>query len=137
MKKIFLLVVVLAIVAGCKEAQKVVAPEKGMISGTVTNNNTSVKGAFVLLLKQSSMGSEQPLANASVTNDKGKYKILMVEPSSYYVAAVKDENSNLQYDPGTDLLGWYGHEELGVVVPDLVTVSKGQDVTGIDITKLF
>ena len=137
MKKIFLLLVVLAIVAGCKEAQKVVAPEKGTISGTVTNNNTPVKGAFVLLLKQNSMGSEQPLANASLTNDQGKYKILMVEPSSYYVAAVKDENNNQQYNPGTDLLGWYGHEELGVVVPNSVTVSKGQDVTEIDITKLF
>jgi hypothetical protein len=50
---------------------------------------------------------------------------------------VKDENSNLLYDKGTDLIGWYGYEELGVVIPDLVTVSKGQDVKGIDITKLL
>ncbi|HDI51693.1 hypothetical protein DRQ15_06660 [candidate division KSB1 bacterium] len=137
MKKIYVLLFALVIVAGCEKAQEVVAPEKGTISGTVTNNNTPVKGVFVLLLKQNSIESEQPLANASVTNDQGKYKILMVEPSSYYVAAIKDENSNLLYNPGTDLLGWYGHEEHGVIIPDLVTVFKGQNVTGIDITKLL
>ena len=137
MKKIYLFLIVLALLAGCKETQEIVAPEKGTISGTITNNDAPVKGAFVLLLKQSSIGNELPLDNAAKTNDKGKYQIFLVEPSSYYVIAVKDENSNLLYDKGTDLIGWYGHEELGVVIPDLVTVSKGQDVKGIDITKLL
>lgn len=137
MKKIYLFLIVLAFLAGCKETQKIVAPEKSTISGTVTNNNTSIKGAFVLLLKQGSIGNEFPLANAAITNDQGKYQIFLVKPSSYYVVAVKDENSNFLYDKGTDLIGWYGHEKLGVVIPDLITVSKGQDVTGIDITKLL
>lgn len=136
MKKFYVLLIVLALLAGCKETQKIIVPDKGTISGTVTNNNASVKGAFVLLLKQISI-EEIPLANAAITNDKGKYQVLLVEPSSYYVVAIKDENNNLLYDKGTDLIGWYGHEVLGVVIPELVTVSKGQDVTGIDITKLF
>ena len=137
MKQISLFLAVLAVILGCSRAQEVVAPQKGTVSGTVTDSGVAVKDALVLLLKASSIESGDVLKNASKTNAQGYYKVWLVEPGSYYVVAVRDEDGNLKYDPDTDRVGWYGHESHGAVVPDSVTVSEGEDVTGVDITNLY
>jgi hypothetical protein len=137
LKKICVFLIAAIILVGCGKAQKVIAPEKGTVSGRVTNQGDPVANAFVLLLKGDSMASGQPLKNATLTNKKGEYKIWMVEPSTYYVVAIKDGNNNMMYDRGADLFGWYGHELHSTIIPDPVVVSEGKDITDIDIDRLI
>jgi len=118
----------------CSKAQKSVFPQKGTISGKVTDEGEPVSGVLVLLLKESKIGKD---LNGWVTDGGGEYKILMVEPGTYWVAAVKDVEGNGNYNSGTDPIGWYGKDTLGVTIPQSVTVHKGEDVKNIDITHLY
>ena len=136
LKKFPFMLIILILLLFCSKAQKTVFPEKGTISGKVTDEGEPVSGAFVLLLEGSEIGGGVDLGNAAITNSDGKYKIRMVEPGTHWVAAVKDEDGNHIYDPAKDPIGWYGKDTLGVTIPQSVTVQKGEDVTNIDITRL-
>jgi hypothetical protein len=131
------LFILLALLFCCSKAQKTVFPEKGTISGKVTDEGEPVSGAFILLLEGSEIGGEVDLKNLMATNSDGKYKIRMVDSGTHWVAAVKDEEGNHIYDPASDPIGWYGKDTLGVTIPQSVTVQKGEDVKGIDITILY
>ena len=137
MKRFTFLLVILPLLLCCSKAQKTVFPQKGTISGKVTDEGEPVSGAFVLLLEGSEIGERVDLRNAAITNSDGKYKIRMVEPGTHWVAAVKDVEGNYIYDPAKDPIGWYGKDTLGVTIPQSVTVHKGEDVKNIDITHLY
>ncbi|MCP4229352.1 MAG: carboxypeptidase regulatory-like domain-containing protein [bacterium] len=113
--------------------------EKGSISGNVSDDSNPVNGAFVMLLEEGELlAGGDGLSNGNVTGANGNYKILLVEPNkNYYVCAVDDTNGNLEFDPGTDRIGYYGSYEGFQWVPTSVSVSSGQNLTGINIRDMI
>jgi hypothetical protein len=124
---------ILMITFGCEELKETT------ISGTVRNGGEPISGGIVLLLESDSLEAGLSLENASITNSSGKYEIIRVEPGSYYISAIKDENENLVYDEETDMFGWYGERDIltGLTIPRQVTVTEGENLTGIDIDTLY
>jgi uncharacterized protein (DUF2141 family) len=138
MKKISLLCLILLValsLVSCSEE----TVQKGTINGKVTNNNTPINGAYVLLLDSGQLiAANQPVTNGMVTNAQGKYTIYLVEPGKYYyVAAVQDNNGDGQYTPGTDKLGYYGNYQGQSWVPTEITLSSGEVLNDINITALY
>jgi uncharacterized protein (DUF2141 family) len=138
MKKISLLCLILLValsLVSCSEE----TVQKGTINGKVTNNNTPINGAYVLLLDSGQLiAANQPVTNGMVTNAQGKYTIYLVEPGKYYyVAAVQDNNGDGQYTPGTDKLGYYGNYQGHSWVPTEITLSSGEVLNDINITALY
>lgn len=115
--------------------------EKGGIAGNVKDDSKNVSGAFVLLLDEGKiLASETPLTNASITNKEGNYTIMFVEPDkNYYIAAVKDENSDTKYTPGVDPIGYYGRfiEATQTWIPAPVHVGSGERKTGINVADMY
>ncbi len=120
----------------CEEAS-----EKGGIAGNVKDDGENVSGAFVLLLDEGKiLVGETPLTNASITNKDGNYTIWFVEPDkNYYIAAVKDENSDTKYTPGVDPIGYYGRfvEATQTWIPAPIYVGSGEKKTGINVADMY
>ena len=133
MKKILVLMILLVVISGCNEIKKTT------ISGTVSNSGSPVSGAIVLLLDCDSLTAGISLINGAITNSVGKYEIIRVESGSYYIPTIKDENGNLEYDNGTDMFGWYGERDTltSLTIPAPITVTEGDNLTGIDIDTLY
>ena len=133
MKKILVLMILLVVISGCNEIKKTT------ISGTVSNSGSPVSGAIVLLLDCDSLTAGVSLINGAITNSVGKYEIIRVESGTYYIPAIKDENGNLEYDNGTDMFGWYGERDTltSLTIPAPITVTEGDNLTGIDIDTLY
>ena len=107
------------------------------ISGKVSHDGSSVKGALVLLVEVTDVSEGLSLANAMITDSNGKFTILDVQPGTYYVLAIDDANGNLQFDAESDRLGFYGVDpSKSDLKPDAITVSD-QDITGADIVDLY
>jgi len=121
---------------GCEEAV-----EKGSIAGNVKDDGANVSGAFCLLLEEGKMVTgETPLSNASVTNGQGNYTIYLVEPNkNFYLAAIKDNDNNQQYTPGTDAIGYYGtyNEQTHVWIPTVIRLGSGEDKTGVNVADMY
>ena len=133
MKKILVLMILLVVISGCNEIKKTT------ISGTVSNSGSPVSGAIVLLLESDLLTAGVSLVNGAITNSVGKYEIIRVESGTYYIPAIKDENGNWRYDNGTDMFGWYGERDTltGLTIPAPITVTEGDNLTGIDIDTLY
>ena len=133
MKKFLILLIFLVIVSGCKKIKETT------ISGTVLNGDSPVSGAIVLLSQSDSLTAGISLKNGAMTNSEGKYEIIRVETGTYYISAIKDENGNWKYDRDGDMFGWYGEKDTltGLTIPTSITVTKGDNLTGIDIDTLY
>ena len=106
------------------------------ISGIVTNNDEPVINALVLLVASTDVSDGLSLSNGSITGSKGNYSIINVENGEYYIVAIEDNNSNLEFDIESDRIGFYGIDLIGLdIEPDKITVSN-EDVENIDITYL-
>ena len=137
MKKISLLCLILLIAlsfVSCSEETQ----QKGTIKGKVTNSNTPVNGAYVLLLDSGEMvAGNQPIGNGMVTNAQGNYTIYLVEPNKYYyIAAVQDMNGDGNYTPGVDKIGYYGNYQGQSWIPTEITVAPGEILEDINVTAL-
>ena len=145
MKKLIFIAVILAFALGCEEVKETT------VSGTVTNGAAgSVSGAIVLLVEADSLEAGMSLSGGSVTLTDGSYEIIRVDAGSYYVPAIKDENSNATFD-SLDLFGFYGAEStwsyfdttaqetvtMTITIPEQITVTEGVDQTDIDIDTLY
>ncbi|HDP68489.1 MAG TPA: carboxypeptidase regulatory-like domain-containing protein [Candidatus Marinimicrobia bacterium] len=107
------------------------------VSGKVTDNGSAVEGAIVLLIESAEISDGLNLSNGSITNSRGNYTILKVDPGKYYVVAIDDENNNLEFDTDTDRLGFYGvNRNTNDLEPDRITVDD-DDLKNIDITDLY
>lgn len=132
MKKVLGLVAVIVLLFGCERLKETT------VSGRVTYGGEAVDGAFVLLLESVSLEGVS-LGGGWRTGSDGRYEIIRVAAGDYYVAAIKDENGNLQYDQGTDRVGWYGEEDTltGLTIPEQITVVERENRTGINIDTLY
>ena len=139
MKKVLGLVAVIALLFGCERVKETT------VSGTVRNGEIPVQGAIVLLLESATLDTGLSL-DAVVglislpTGGDGGYEIIRVEPGTYYVTAIKDEDENLAYSSG-DRYGWYGERDTlpdGTIFtkPEQITVEE-KDLLGINIDTLF
>ncbi|MGC9365396.1 MAG: carboxypeptidase-like regulatory domain-containing protein [Fidelibacterota bacterium] len=107
------------------------------VSGKVSDEGIAVEGAIVLLVESAAISDGLNLANGSITNSRGNYRILKVDPGDYYVVAIEDENSNLEFDADTDRLGFYGvNQSTNDLEPDRITV-EDEDRQNINITDLY
>jgi hypothetical protein len=107
------------------------------ISGKVSDEGQPVEGAIILLMESTNVADGLNLANGSITDNRGNYIILNVDPGSYYILAVKDQNNNLEFDADTDQLGFYGvNPGASDLTPDKIKVSE-DDLENIDITDLY
>ena len=123
-------------ISACNLAEEI---EKRIItiSGKVSHDGSSVKGALVLLVEGTDVSEGLSLANAMITDSKGNFTILDVQPGTYYVLAIDDANGNLQFDADSDRLGFYGVDPgKSDLEPNAITVSD-QDITGADIIYLY
>ena len=106
------------------------------ISGTVTNNNEPVSNALVLLLTNKDISDGLSLSNGSITGNNGSYSIINVENGEYYIVAIEDNNSNLEFDIESDRIGFYGIDLIDLdIEPDKIIVSN-EDIDQINITYL-
>ena len=106
------------------------------ISGTVTENGEPVSNALVLLVTNASISDGLSLSNGSITGNNGNYNIINVENGEYYIVAIEDNNSNLEFDIESDRIGFHGVNLEGLDIdPDKITVLN-EDVQNIDITYL-
>ncbi|MCH7732819.1 MAG: hypothetical protein IIB44_09955 [Candidatus Marinimicrobia bacterium] len=134
--KHFVLTVVILINSGC-DLKKQVDEAIIDISGKVTDEGQPVKGALVLLVESADVSEGFSLANGSITSSNGNYIILDVDEGDYYILAVDDVNSNLQFDADTDRIGFYGVDpSTNDITPDQITISD-QDIEDIDIVDLY
>ena len=95
------------------------------ISGIVTNNDEPVINALVLLVASTDVSDGLSLSNGSITGSNGNYSIINVENGEYYIVAIEDNNSNLEFDIESDRIGFYGIDLIGLdIEPDKITVSN-------------
>ena len=95
-----------------------------------------MSNALVLLVTSASISDGMSLSNGSITGNNGNYIIINVENGEYYIVAIEDNNSNLEFDVESDRIGFYGVNLEGLdIEPDIITVSN-EDVENIDITYL-
>jgi len=131
----FLLLVILVSVS-CdlvEQAEKEIVD----ISGKVSDDGRAVEGAIVLLMESANVADGLNLSNGSITDNRGNYIILNVDPGSYYILAIKDQNNNLEFDADSDQLGFYGvNPGDSDLIPDKIKVAK-EDLEDIDITDLY
>jgi len=131
-------VILILLFTGCEEAAKALSTT---ISGNVYDDGAPIQGALVVLLAYGdSASSGLDLSNGSVTNSVGRYTILEVDPGDYYLCAIDDNDDNMNYDPGTDGIGYHGLVDsiLGLTIPEKVTISEeGEDLDNIDVEELF
>ncbi|MCK9559413.1 MAG: carboxypeptidase-like regulatory domain-containing protein [Candidatus Marinimicrobia bacterium] len=107
------------------------------ISGKVSENGAAVGGAIVLLVESTDISEGLSLANGSLTDNAGNYIILDVDPGDYYVLAIDDQNDNVQFDSGTDQLGFHGvNPATEDFTPNKITIDK-DDLEDIDIVDLY
>jgi hypothetical protein len=107
------------------------------VSGKVSDEGTSIEGAIVLLVESANIADGLNLANGSVTDNRGNYTILKVDPGDYYVVAIDDDNNNLEFDADTDRLGFYGvNLNTNDLEPVKISVDE-DDLEDIDITDLY
>ncbi len=131
MKKFYIMLVGLLVFAGCKDVQEEI--EQCTVSGKVTNGEQALANTYVLLLK--SKESDINLSNGWKAGNDGTYKIIRVDPSTYYVTTIADTNGNIVYEPDKDLIGWYDPDDN--LEPDSIVVNDGDNLTGIDIDTLY
>ena len=106
------------------------------ISGIVTNNGEPVINALVLLVASTDVSDGLSLSNGSITGSNGNYSIINVENGEYYIVAIEDNNSNLEFDIESDRIGFYGIDLIGLdIEPDKITVSN-EDIDQINISYL-
>lgn len=130
----FTVALIISFIGGCSEVL-----EKGTITGRVTNEDVGVAGAFVMLLEEGELlAGNAPLSNANVTGSDGYYRIYYVEPNhNYYVCAVKDNDNDLTYTPGTDQIGYYGDYQGFAWIPTPVSVAPGETLNDINIRRML
>ena len=106
------------------------------ISGIVTNNDEPVINALVLLVASTDVSDGLSLSNGSITGSNGNYSIINVENGEYYIVAIEDNNSNLEFDIESDRIGFYGIDLIDLdIEPDKIIVSN-EDIDQINITYL-
>ena len=107
------------------------------ISGKITDEDSAVVGAIVLLVESADISDGLNLSNGSISTGNGKYIILDVDPGDYYVLAIDDKNSNQQFDADTDQLGFYGvnPDDLDFLPNKISVVDK--DLENINIVDLY
>tara|TARA_B100001750_G_scaffold210267_1_gene190693 strand:- start:583 stop:1011 length:429 start_codon:yes stop_codon:yes gene_type:complete len=106
------------------------------ISGIVTNNGEPVINALVLLVASTDVSDGLSLSNGSITGSNGNYSIINVENGEYYIVAIEDNNSNLEFDIESDRIGFYGIDLIDLdIEPDKIIVSN-EDIDQINITYL-
>ena len=122
--------------AGCEDAAKALSTT---ISGTVTDNDSTVSGALIMVLAYGdTLTAGITLSNGSITNSAGRYTVIEVDPGDYYVCAIRDLNGNLSLDPGIDEIGYYGDTLLGITVPAKVTLhNEEEDLENINILEMY
>ncbi|RKZ30600.1 hypothetical protein DRQ36_05020 [bacterium] len=135
---IFVVALAVLTASTCEEAAQALSTT---ISGTVYDDGAVVEGAFILVLEYGDTATAgMSLSNLSLTNSSGHYTVLEVEPGDYYICAVKDEDGNLNIDPGIDIVGYYGEVDslLGISIPEKVTLeNEDQDLVNIDIEEMY
>jgi hypothetical protein len=137
MQKIITFLVLLILVSVSCDLVEQAEQEIVDISGKVSDEEQAVEGAIVLLMESTNVADGLNLANGSITDNRGNYIILNVDPGSYYILAVKDQNNNLEFDADTDQLGFYGvNPGASDLTPDKIKVSE-DDLENIDITDLY
>jgi uncharacterized protein (DUF2141 family) len=139
MRGIVAVLLAVVVVAGCREIQ-----DKATIAGTVTNGGTGQNGAIVLAITGDSLANGESIdynqvKGTLITGAAGDYKILLVDEGTYIVVAINDKNSNLVFEDSLDEIGYHGHADTltGLTIPDKITVSEGEDKTGITIDTLY
>ncbi|MDI6840962.1 MAG: hypothetical protein QMD71_08985 [bacterium] len=136
MRVIIFLLSTLFIFAGCTK--------KGSISGKVTNGGVGQKNAIVLAIISDSLTNGQnidynKLKGTLITSNDGSYKIQLVDEGEYVVTAINDKNSNFIFENSVDEFGYYGHRDTltGLTIPDKVSLTQGENKTGVDIDTLY
>lgn len=132
----FTLLILIAMI-GCDD---VIKEYTTTISGKVTNDGTPVSGAYVILLEAGvSASTGISLSNGMITDSNGDYMMIEVNAGDYYVAAIDDDNDNVEFDSDTDKIGYYGDADpsTGFTIPRTLQVKKGDDIEDINITKLY
>jgi len=99
------------------------------VAGIVLNPTTLAKekDVFVVLyenLQDSTPYKELPLF-VSKTDTSGKFELNYIKPGNFKIIAIKDLNSNLKYDPGTEKIAFW----------DSIIVPKAFPTTRIDSLK--
>ncbi len=129
MRNIIALIGVVILFAGCKELA-----EKGSIGGKVTQgkNGAGIEDIKVVALGDS-LAPGQSIDYNSIrfdlsTDANGNYKIELVEPGDYFVIAWADSGEEWKYEDSLDAIGFHAGK---------VSISKGEDKTGIDIDTLY
>ena len=107
------------------------------ISGEISNGGSAVAGALVLLIEGTNVSDGLNLSNASITDNRGRYTILNVDPGEYYLLAVDDSNGNLEFDAETDQLGFHGVNPSALDLdPDLIMV-EASDIENVNVTSMY
>ena len=92
--------------------------------------------ALVLLVASTDVSDGLSLSNGSITGSNGNYSIINVENGEYYIVAIEDNNSNLEFDIESDRIGFYGIDLIDLdIEPDKIIVSN-EDIDQINITYL-
>ncbi len=129
MRNIIALIGVVILFAGCKELA-----EKGSIAGKVTQgkNGAGIEDIKVVALGDSLTPGKSIDPNSVridlSTDANGNYKIELVEPGDYFVIAWADSGEEWKYEDSLDAIGFYEGK---------ISISKGEDKTGIDIDTLY
>tara|TARA_Y100001970_G_C14177139_1_gene827644 strand:+ start:1131 stop:1628 length:498 start_codon:yes stop_codon:yes gene_type:complete len=116
------------------------------ISGTLSHNDSNISVGIVFLLEgKISLDIDElnldlddlELSNGSISLFDGKYTIFDVEEGEYYIVAIEDNNTNLEYDANIDRVGVYGFNLYDFdPIPNTVIVDSN-DVENINIDYFF
>jgi hypothetical protein len=142
MRRVIAVLLAVVVVAGCKEIEEI--QDKGTIAGTITNGGAGQNGAIVLALTGDSLANGQSIdynqvKGTLITSAAGDYKVLLVDEGTYIVVAINDKDGDLVFTDSLDEIGYHGHADTltGLTIPDKITVSDGEDKTGINIDTLY
>ncbi len=133
-----LAIALILIIGGCEDVAKALTTT---ISGTVYDEGATVGGAFIFVLESGdTVSAGMSLSNGTIGKSDGSYTIVDVVTGDHYICAIDDVEGNAVFDPGVDLIGYYGTVDtlLGISIPEVVTISEeGQDLEGIDILDMY
>ena len=108
----------------------------GSVSGTITFFGGDVRGTVVNLFTDL-IGEGEAINGTVVNQSTGEYTINYVENGEYLVLALKDISKDGDLDPIEQLEPFGVYDSNSDKVPDLVTVSGGQAVVGINLEIQF
>ena len=75
------------------------------------------------MVTSASISNGLSLSNGSITGNNGDYNIINVKNGEYYIVAIEDNNSKLEFDIEFDRIGFHGVDLEGLnIEPDKITI---------------